>query len=135
MHELNIDSGNRIGKISVIDAKYPTNVHINLAEAIRERIAEKKRFYGIEVSPVQSLEPLDYNAFKYPPSFTSITWLKDVNLRPKNLEDAPAIQLTSLIRQSNPAMLHLTCYNLDEQKLKTILSCGITNFLALKGGN
>lgn len=136
MHELAIDTSNHTGQITIVDANRHllADANANLDQVMRERIAQKKRFFSIEVSPMASVEPLNFDAFRVPPMFTSITWLKDTNLRQKSLEDAPAIQLEALIRPSNPAMLHLTCYKLNEKSLKQVLSFGVENFLVLKGG-
>lgn len=134
MHEIAIETGSRIGKFMVVDAKLiPTA--FNLSEIIQKRIQEKKRFFGIEVSPVPSNETLNYNEFEVQPAFTSITWLLDHNVRQLNTSDAPALQLASVLSRSNPILSHISCYKMNERKLSEILSLGVNNVLALRGGN
>lgn len=137
MHEVAIDTGNRFGKFNVVDAVHgaPTNNAIDLDQVIRDKIANKKRFYGIEVSPVPSTEELNFNEFDVAPVFTSITWLLDHNLRQATLGDAPALKLAAVVRKSNPVLSHLTCYRMTENQLREILlEHQVDNVLALRGG-
>lgn len=138
MHEIAIDTGNRFGKINVVDAANiaPTDTTaIDLDNVIRDKIANKKRFYGIEVSPVPSTEELNFNAFDVAPVFTSITWLLDHNLRKATLGDAPALKLAAVVRKSTPVLSHLTCYQMTENQLREILlEHHVENVLALRGG-
>lgn len=137
MHEVAIDIGNRFGTINVIDAVRisPTNAAVDLEKVIRDKIANKKRFYGIEVSPVPSTEELNFNEFDVPPVFTSVTWLLDHNLRQTTLGEAPALKLATVVRNSCPVLSHLTCYQMTENQLREILlENHVENVLALRGG-
>lgn len=137
MHEVAIDIGNRFGSIKVVDAVRiaPKIAAFDLDEVIRDKIANKKRFYGIEVSPVPSTEELNFNGFDVPPVFTSITWLFDHNLRQATLDEAPAFKLATVVRKSSPVMSHLTCYQMTENQLSEILLAhNVENVLALRGG-
>lgn len=137
MHEIAIDTGNRFGKFNVVDAirSTPTDSTVDLDKVIRDKIANKSRFYGIEVSPVPSTEELNFNEFDVSPVFTSITWLLDHNLRQATLADAPALKLATVVRKSNPVLSHLTCYKFTENQLREILlEHHVENVLALRGG-
>lgn len=137
MHEVAIDIGYRLGKINVVDAieSIRTDAVVNLDHVIRDKIANKKRFYAIEVSPVPSTEELNFNDFDVLPVFTSITWLLDHNLRQPTLDDAPALKLANFVRKSSPVLSHLTCYQMTENHLRGILlEHNVENVLALRGG-
>lgn len=136
MHELAIETGNHTGKINVVDAESNLNGDdiIDLDQVIQEKIAQKKRFYAIEVSPVPSAEDLNYRQFNVQPVFTSITWLLDHNIRIEPIGDAPALKLAQVIRKSNPVLSHLTCFKMTANKLEEILNHNVKNVLALRGG-
>lgn len=137
MHEVAAYIDVRAGELSVVDATNgaPTHEIINLNEAILDRIANKQRFYGIEVSPVPSAQELDFNKMTTRPLFTSITWLLDRNLRQTTLGHAPALKLAAVISKSTPVMSHLTCYHMTENQLNEILlQHNVNAVLALRGG-
>lgn len=135
MHEVAIDTGTRFGKFNVVDAVRAVDATIDLDRVIRDKIANKKRFFGIEVSPVPSAEELDFNKFDARPLFTSITWLLDHNLQHAMLGDAPALKLAAVIRRSSSVLSHLTCYKMTENQLREILEQHhVENVLALRGG-
>lgn len=140
MHEFAIDVNNQSSSFNVIrpkDGQTASNeivVKKSLDELIQDKIRARKRFYGIEISPASSGAELDYNKFAVQPLFTSITWLFDNNLKQNSLLSAPAVQLGKTVEHCSPVLMHLTCYKLQETKLREFLDIGFKNILALKGG-
>lgn len=106
----------------------------NISQLIENRIKDKKRFFGIEISPASSGADLDYNQFTTQPLFTSITWLFDENLKGDSMSMAPAVQVGKSAEKCSPVLIHLTCYKLQEENLREFLDLGFKNILALKGG-
>lgn len=136
MHEFAIDSTELSVPFKIIPAKSNERDSTkNLNELIQCKIREKKQFFSIEISPTANGENLDYNRFgSNQPLFTSITWQFDRNVRYKCMSETPALQLAKSIDKCNPVLMHLTCYKLNEAKLKDTLDNNIVNVLALKGG-
>lgn len=106
----------------------------NISQLIENRIKDKKRFFGIEISPASSGADLDYNQFTTQPLFTSITWLFDENLKGDSMSMAPAVLVGKSAEKCSPVLMHLTCYKLQEENLREFLDLGFKNILALKGG-
>lgn len=142
MHEFAIDVGNSCASFSVIPPEIQANTEVeeveevgkSLNDVIQKKIKAKKRFYGIEISPAASGQDLDYTKFMPQPLFTSITWLFDDNLKSESLSIAPAVRLGKAVSKCCPVLMHLTCYNLEEVKLREFLDLEFHNILALKGG-
>lgn len=139
MHELAIDVENPSSSFKVIPPETREgiksgNVGNSLNELIENKIKAKQRFYGIEISPAAKGEDLDYRKFPAQPLFTSITWLFDDNLKHESLSLAPAVQLGKVIDKCCPVLMHLTCYKLEQAKLRDLVNLGFRNVLALKGG-
>lgn len=139
MHEFAIDTDHLSASFKLIPSTNVTataseNAGKSLNQLIQSRIKEKKRFYGIEISPATSGDDLDYNKFPTQPLFTSITWLFDNNLKTDSMSMAPAIQLGKSAEKCSPVLMHLTCYKLQAENLREFLDLGFKNILALKGG-
>lgn len=111
------------------------NCSKSLLELLKERKDSGKHFFSIEVSPSGHSDHLDFNRFgKNQPLFTSITWLRDSNVKHDCISDAPAIHLAKVLSNCSPILLHVTCYKLTESQLNSILENDIQNVFALKGG-
>lgn len=140
MHEFAIDLNKPSASFTLIPPRLENNnLEIEtsgktLDELIRNKIKDQKRFFGIEISPATTGEALDYNKFAVQPLFTSVTWLFDHNLKFDSFSMAPAVQLGKLAEKCSPVLMHLTCYKLDQEKLRKFLDIGFKNVLALKGG-
>lgn len=135
MHEFAIDAGNSCASFSVIPPEIRVEeVGNSLSELIQNKIKAKQRFYGIEISPAANGQDLDYNKLMPQPLFTSITWLFDDNLKYDSLSTAPAVLLGKAVSKCCPVLMHLTCYKLEEVKLREFLDLEFHNILALKGG-
>lgn len=141
MHEFAIDVNEVNASFNLIAPKnveLPVNeseIKKSLDDLIQDKIKERKRFFGIEISPASSGEDLDYNKFVVQPLFTSITWLFDNNLKHDSLSMAPAVQLGKTAEKCSSVLMHLTCYKLQAPKLRELLDIGFKNVLALKGGS
>lgn len=139
MHEFAIETNHPSAHFKLIP---PTNAENtasenagkNISQLIANRVKDKKRFFGIEISPASSGADLDYNQFTTQPLFTSITWLFDNNLKGDSMSMAPAVQLGKSAEKCSPVLMHLTCYKLQEENLREFLDLGFKNILALKGG-
>lgn len=139
MHEFAIDSNKPSASFTVIPPSEENNCESktsdkSLDELIRKKIDDRKRFFGIEISPASSGEALDYNKFAVQPLFTSVTWLFDYNLKFDSFSEAPAVRLGKQVEKCSPVLMHLTCYKLDREKLREFLDVGFKNILAVKGG-
>lgn len=138
MHEFAIDLDKPSASFNVIPASGVENSAENagksLNEIIKNKIKERKRFFGIEISPAANGDDLDYNKFTTLPLFTAITWLFDHNLKYVSLSMAPAVQLGKSVQKCSPVLMHLTCYKLKPAILRELLDTGFNNILALKGG-
>lgn len=135
MHELAAYSPEPGTTFKVIPNKTPHSGEKYINRLIQDRIKNKKRFFGIEISPSPKGKDLDFNRFgENQPLFTSITWLFDHNVNFDPLSLSPAIKLAKIVDECNPVLMHLTCYNLSESKLNEILENNVTNILALRGG-
>lgn len=140
MHEFAIDVNNPNSSFNIIPKNGAKVTQVengsikSLNELIQDKIKEKKRFFGIEISPASNGEDLDYNKFAAQPLFTSITWLFDNNLKQNSLSAAPAIHLGKTVEKSTPVLMHLTCYKLQKNKLREFLDTGFKNIMALQGG-
>lgn len=140
MHEFAIDFNKPSASFTIIPPRAENNFEAetsgkSLDELIRNKIKDRKRFFGIEISPASSGEDLDYNKFALQPLFTSVTWLFDNNLKFDSLSMAPAIRLGKTVEKCSPVLMHLTCYKLQREKLREFLDIGFKNVLAVKGGN
>lgn len=135
MHEFAVYSTEPEAHFCVIPNKSACIDQRNLNELIQERIKSGKRFYGIEISPSPKGKFLNYNDFgDLQPLFTSITWLFDHNINCEPISNSPAMTLARSVQESNPALLHLTCYKLSDSKLEEIIENGVTSLFALRGG-
>lgn len=137
MHSLAYENDPKGSKLKVIDVEPKPKIScelINIKDLIALKIENKQRFYSIEVSPLVSVEELNYNKFSVLPLFTSVTWLSDHNLKQPNVSDSDAIKLVKLAQHSTPVLLHLSCYKLTYGKLDEILRNNVKNVLALRGG-
>lgn len=137
MHQLAIGVDNQHKLFKILPPKIQENANHfgkGLDELIQNKIKANERFYGIEISPAANGQDLDYSKFTPQPLFTSITWLLDNNLKCDSLSSAPSVQLGIAVRNCCPVLMHLTCFKLDEVKLREFLSFGFQNILALKGG-
>lgn len=136
MHKFAIDVRNSSSSFKVIAPECTENENVgsNLNDLIQNKIKAKKRFYSIEISPAASGEDLDYRKFIVPPLFTSVTWLFDDNLKHESLTMAPAVQLGKAVNKCCPVLMHLTCYKLEQVKLREFCDLGFRNIFALKGG-
>lgn len=139
MHEFAIDTNTASASFKLIppantESTSSGNANKSIDQLIQSRISEKRRFFGIELSPASNGDDLNYNHFTTQPLFTSITWLFDTNLKSDSLSTAPAIQLGKSAENCSPVLMHLTCYKLKEEKLREFLDLGFKNIFALKGG-
>lgn len=140
MHDFGIDSEQPYTTFKISPPigtnRKEANNSIDLIELIKSRIDSGKRFFSIEVSPCGHGDHLNFNRFgKNQPLFTSITWLRDINVIHECISDAPAIQLIESLNNCNSILLHITCYKLTESHLSGILDNEIQGVFALKGGN
>lgn len=102
-------------------------------------IAEGKKFFSFEYFPPKTPDGVD-NLFarmermvSYAPTFADITWGAGGSTADLTLDIADRMQNEINVE----CMMHLTCTNMPEDKLKTALASlktsGVKNILALRG--
>lgn len=93
----------------------------------------EKFFFSIEATAKYGLK-LDFNDFKTLPLFADITWIKNDNLKVKNILEAAAFDLGRKITSSQ-VVNSVTCYTLTDDDLDEILSdSDLKNFNIVRGG-
>lgn len=142
MHEAAIESiNNHKSNILVsivnrsIDNKTPKTT-IKLIDFINNQIKHKKLFYSIEiVAAVTIPTTLNYTELCLLPLFTSITWSSNDTINWNDVKEIDALKLGQH-NFGTPILMHLSCYDLYENRLDQILdkAMGVKNVLALKGG-
>ncbi|XP_037029139.1 methylenetetrahydrofolate reductase [Bradysia coprophila] len=131
MHAINGERKPNKPSLIVINTQQDKSAQsTKVVDLIRTRTRTKERFYSIEVSHSGSLL-LNFNDFLVQPLFTSVTWFRD-NLEAENDSVEPSVRLMNAIK-STPTLLHLTCYQLTEEKIEKLLKMKLTNVLALRG--
>lgn len=107
---------------------------IKIIDLINSKQLNGTHFYSIEVTPMKQIH-LDFNEFVEPPLFTAVTWLSDTNVNCPLGVAPPSVDMSDIVSQSTPVMLHLSCYKLSHKKLDDILRLSdLTNVMALRGG-
>ncbi|XP_031635702.1 methylenetetrahydrofolate reductase [Contarinia nasturtii] len=133
MHEFAIDVDKPSSSFNIISPGVENNSDKSLNDLIQHKIKERKRFFGIEISPASNGDDLDYNKFTSSPLFTAVTWLFDHNLKYDSLSSAPAVHLGKSVQKCSPVLMHLTCYKLQPAILRELIDIGFKNIMALKG--
>lgn len=106
----------------------------NIKRLIGEQTNQQKRFYSIEVMPIDGVNLLNFDDLLIRPLFTSITWLADTNIKATRMVEAPSIQLANALQRITPILSHISCTQLTEAKLADVLATNVQNVLALRGG-
>lgn len=133
MHETIIEEGenetlNNIN-LPAINKSY---LHTNISKLINTKISSNNYFYSIEISPNQNL-CTDLNEFKKKPTFAAVTWFSNINLKCKQIENSPALEMACKISKAFPVLTHVTCYEMNEDILDDIFNSGVENIFALRG--
>lgn len=104
----------------------------NITKLINNKISSNKLFYSIEISPKNNLI-INFNELKKLPIFTAVTWFSNINLKFKQIENCPALEMAFKIRKAFPVLTHVTCFEMNEVVLDEIFKSGVKNIFALRG--
>lgn len=133
MHETIIEQGeNETSNDINLPSNNKSYLQSNITKFIKIKLSTNQLFYSIEISPKNNLI-INFNELKKLPIFTAVTWFSNINLKFKQIENSPALEMAFKIRKAFPVLTHVTCFEMNEEILDEIFNSGVNNIFALRG--